>query len=160
MNVGDVQSAMTSATAKPVPAELEQRLIGLWPQIESAALQALEARMQERTKNLQGRLDERSTREVANITAVFQELEKSIRETLEAKDDNQLQFDWTVDEKSQRERDIGSLRARLQELPTELAREVDHLRSRYRDPQPRLFPVAVTFLVPPQAVSALQGGPR
>jgi FtsZ-binding cell division protein ZapB len=151
---------MTSATAKPVPTELQQRLIGLWSQIEGAAFQALEARMQDRTKNLQGRLDERSTREVANITAVFQELEKSIRETLETKDDNQLQFDWTVDEKSQRERDIGSLRTRLQELPTELAREVDHLKSRYRDPQPRLFPVAVTFLVPPQAVSALQGGPR
>jgi superfamily II DNA or RNA helicase len=160
MNVSEVQAAMTSATAKPVPTELQQRLIGLWSQIEGAAFQALEARMQDRTKNLQGRLDERSTREVANITAVFQELEKSIRETLETKDDNQLQFDWTVDEKSQRERDIGSLRTRLQELPTELAREVDHLKSRYRDPQPRLFPVAVTFLVPPQAVSALQGGPR
>jgi hypothetical protein len=33
-------------------------------------------------------------------------------------------------------------------LPAELARETDAIRHRYADPQPRLFPVAVTFLVP------------
>jgi hypothetical protein len=86
----------------------------------------------------------------------MQELERSIRETLDAKDHNQMQFDWTAEEKSQRERDIGSLNNRLKELPGELTRETEHLRSRYRDPQPRLFPVAVTFLVPPRAVAALQ----
>ena len=69
-----------------------------------------------------------------------------------------VQFDWSVEEKSQRERDIGSLRNRLAEIPAELAREIEHLRSRYKDPQPRLFPVAVTFLVPPRAVAALQSG--
>jgi superfamily II DNA or RNA helicase len=158
LNVGEVQAAMASATAQPVPEAIRRRLIGLWPEMEAAALQALEARMQDRTKNLRSRLDERSTREVANITAVFDELKKSILETLNTKDDSQLQFDWTAEEKSQRERDIGSLRARLQELPAELAREVAHLKSRYRDPQPRLFPVAVTFLVPPQAISS--GGPQ
>ena len=67
-----------------------------------------------------------------------------------------MQFDWTIEEKQQRERDIGSLKNRLKELPAELAREIEHLRSRYRAPQPRLFPVAVTFLVPPQAVAVLQ----
>lgn len=158
LNVGEVQAAMASATAQPVPDAIRQTLIDIWPRIETSALQALEARMQDRTKNLQSRLDERSTREVANIKAVFDELKKSIVETLNTKDDNQLQFDWSVEEKSQRERDIGSLRARLLELPAELAREIEHLQSRYRDPQPRLFPVAVTFLVPPQAISS--GGSR
>jgi hypothetical protein len=33
-------------------------------------------------------------------------------------------------------------------LPAELARETEAIRRRYADPQPRLFPVAVTFLVP------------
>ena len=69
-----------------------------------------------------------------------------------------MQFDWTVEEKSQRERDIGSLNNRLKELPAELASEIEHLRDRYRDPQARLFPIAVTFLVPPRAVAALQQG--
>lgn len=160
MNLSDLQAAMAHATAQPAPPDIAQRLIDLWPHLQGPALQALEARMQERTKNLQARLDERSAREVGNISAVFQQLERSIRETLESKDDSQLQFDWTAEERSQRERDIGSLRARLAELPAELAREVHHLQSRYRDPQPRLFPLAVTFLVPAQAVAALQGGPR
>ncbi len=114
--------------------------------------------MQERTRNLQKFLEERSEREVANLTAVMHELEHSIRETLAATDSPQLLFDWNSEEKQQRERDIGSLRARLDELPAELARETAHLRSRYNDPQPRLFPVAVTFLVPPRAVVALQPG--
>jgi superfamily II DNA or RNA helicase len=158
MNVGEVQAAAAVATNESAPGFIEDRLKELWAKIEAPLAQALEARMTERTKNLQKFLDERSEREVANVTAVIQELERSIRETLAAKDDHQMQFDWTVEEKSQRERDIGSLNNRLKELPAELAREIEHLRSRYRDPQPRLFPVAVTFLVPPRAVAAMQQG--
>ncbi len=71
----------------------------------------------------------------------MQELERSIRETRDAKDDKQMQFDWTVEEKQQRERDIGSLSNRLKELPAELTREIEHLRNRYHDPKPRMFPL-------------------
>ena len=46
------------------------------------------------------------------------------------------------------ERNRDFLAARLAELPAELARETEAIRLRYADPQPRLFPVAVTFLVP------------
>ena len=158
MNVGEVQAAAAAATNESAPGFVEDRLKELWVKIEAPLAQALEARMMERTKNLQGKLDERSEREVANVTAVIEELARSIRETLDAKDDKQMQFDWTDEEKSQRERDIGSLNNRLKELPAELAREIEHLRDRYRDPQPRLFPVAVTFLVPPRAVAAMQQG--
>ena len=156
MNVGEIQTAAAAATNENAPGFVEDRLKELWARLEAPLAQALEARMTERTKNLQRFLDERSEREVANVTAVMQELERSIRETLDAKDHNQMQFDWTAEEKSQRERDIGSLNNRLKELPGELTREIEHLRSRYRDPQPRLFPVAVTFLVPPRAVAAMQ----
>ena len=114
--------------------------------------------MQDRTRNLQKFLDDRAEREVANVTAVMRELERSIRETLADKDDPQLLLNWSDGEQQQRERDIRSLRDRLGKLPEELAREIDHLRSRYRDPKPRLFPVAVTFLVPPRAAAALQQG--
>jgi superfamily II DNA or RNA helicase len=158
MNIGEVQSAAAAASNERAPGFIEDRLKELWAKIEAPLAQALEARMTEKTKNLQKFLDERSEREVAKITAVIQELERSIHETLDAKDNKQMQFDWTVEEKSQRERDIGSLNNRLKELPAELAREIEHLRGRYRDPQPRLFPVAVTFLVPPRAVAALQQG--
>jgi hypothetical protein len=158
MNVGETQDAVAAATDDRAPEGLENRLVELWPRVENQLVQALEARMQDRTKNLQKFLDDRAEREVAKVTAVMQELERSIRETLAEKEDPQLKLEWSDGEKQQRERDIGSLRSRLLELPSELAREVEHLRGRYRDPQPRLFPVAVTFLVPPRAITALQQG--
>jgi superfamily II DNA or RNA helicase len=161
LNVTDTQAAYAAAEANAAPGFVEDKLKELWVKIEAPLLQALDVRMVERTKNLQNFLDDRAEREVANFTAVMGELERSIRETLADKDDAQMQFDWTVEEKQQRERDLGGLRARLAEIPGELRREVEHLRARYKDPQPRLFPVAVTFLVPHRAISQLrQGGGR
>jgi 50S ribosomal subunit-associated GTPase HflX len=46
--------------------------------------------------------------------------------------------------KQQRERDLVALRRRLKEIPDEIERESAHIRSRFRDPSARLFPVAVT----------------
>lgn len=160
MNVGQVEKAVEAATGESAPGFIEDKLKELWASVEAPLIQALEARMKERTANLQKSLDERSEREVANFTAVINELERSIRETLNTKDSIQLPLEWTPEEKQQRELDINSLQARLAELPAELARETEHLRDRYKDPQPRLFPVAVTFLVPPRAAVALQPGGR
>jgi molybdopterin-guanine dinucleotide biosynthesis protein MobB len=120
MNVSETQAAAAAATNDSAPGFIEDRLKELWAKVEAPLIQSLEARMQERTKNLQKFLDERSEREVANVTAIMQELERSIRETLNSKED-QLQFDWSEPEKQQRERDFGSLRARLAQLPAELA---------------------------------------
>jgi len=43
---------------------------------------------------------------------------------------------------------MNALRARVQEIPDEIQRETAAIKSRFADPQPRMFPVAVTFLVP------------
>ena len=153
MNVTETQATYAAAEAQGAPGFIEDKLKELWAKVEGPLLLAIEARMTDRTKNLQKFLDDRSEREVANVTAVMTELERSIHETLADKDDAQMQFDWTVEEKQQRERDLGGLRARLAQIPGELQREIKHLRDRYRDPKPRLFPVAVTFLVPPRAIS-------
>lgn len=158
MNVGETQAAFAAAEEQGAPPFVEARLKELWPKMETPLLQSLEARKTERTKNLQKFLDERSEQEVAKLAAIMHELEKSIRETLKEKDEPQLRLEWSEGERQQRERDVDSLRARLEEIPNELARETEHLRSRYRDPQPRLFPIAVTFLVPHRAIAALQQG--
>lgn len=158
MNVSEVQAAHAAGTDQSAPGFIEDRLLEIWPKIEASALQALEARMRDRTKNLQKFLDERVEREVVNFTAVMQELERSIREVIRSEEDPQLKLDLegaTDEERSQRERDIGNLRHRLARIPAELAEETDHLRARFRDPQPRLFPLAVTILVPHRAVTQL-----
>ena len=92
------------------------------------------------------------------FTAVMAELERSIRETLAEKDDGQLQFGLDCRGKSSSVNVTSGLRARLAQIPGELLRETAHLRDRYRDPKPRLFPVAVTFLVPHRAISQLHPG--
>jgi superfamily II DNA or RNA helicase len=164
MNVGDTQTAIAAMSNDEAPGFIEDRLKELWPKIQPSVLQSLDARMAERTKNLRSFFDERSEREVENVTIVMNELARSIRETLLREQDPQLKLDLsgtTAQEQDQRERDMMSLAMRLDLIPDELEKEVEHLRSRYRDPKPRLFPVAVTFLVPPRAIAALhQGGRR
>ena len=39
-------------------------------------------------------------------------------------------------------------RPRLGENPREIEKKTEAIRARFADPQPRMFPVAVTFLVP------------
>ena len=51
-------------------------------------------------------------------------------------------------EQEQFERNDDALRRRVGEIPGEIERETEAIRARFADPQPRMFPVAVTFLVP------------
>ena len=51
-------------------------------------------------------------------------------------------------EKAQFERNRDFLRARSKGIPAEIERETAAIKSRFADPQPRMFPVAVMFLVP------------
>jgi len=60
--------------------------------------------------------------------------------------------------KQQRERDLSALRRRLNEIPEEIQRESAHIRSRFATPTARLFPVAVTWLIPRRAVMQVAGG--
>ena len=51
-------------------------------------------------------------------------------------------------DRRQVERDVQSLRARLDAIPREIAAEQDAIARRYAEPTHRLFPAAVTLLVP------------
>lgn len=102
--------------------------------------------MQERTKGLQKFLDERAGKDIADMTAVLQELERSIREQLN-KPPEQLEL-FSASEKDQYQADKNSLLRRLEQIPDELTQETNIIRARYKDPKPRLFPVSVTFLIP------------
>jgi len=146
MNVGQVQSALDAALDDEAPDAINKRLKELWPKISEPLLQSLEARMQERTKNLQKYLEERAEKEVADITAILQELARSIKAQLD-KPPEQLEL-FSQTEKEQYQADTNSLHRRLEKIPEEIKQETEVIRARYRNPQPRLFPVAVTFLIP------------
>ena len=156
MNVGETRAAYSAATGRSAPGFVEDRLAELWPRHRDQLLAALEARMNERTKNLESILKERAETEAAKLTAVLKELERSIRKELDDEGAIQLAFDF-AEEREQRERDLSALRRRLEQIPGEIEEETEHLRARYRSPSARLFPAAVTYLVPQRAVTELRG---
>ena len=157
MNVGETRAAYAAATDRQAPGFVEDRLVELWPRQREQLLSALEARMTERTKNLESILKERVETEVSKLVSVLRELERAIRKELDDGGTIQLAFDF-AEEREQRERDLSALRRRLEQIPGEIEEETEHLRARYRNPSARLFPVAITYLVPQRAVTELKGG--
>lgn len=160
LNVGETKAALAAATEVPAPPAIESRFQVLWPKHHDALMNALDARKVERTKNLEKHLEDLAEKEVNKLTTVMTELQRAIQAELERKDGPQLLLDLGGDEpgKQQRERDLAALRRRFKEIPEEILRESDHIRSRFASPTARLFPVAVTWLIPRRAVLEVTGG--
>ena len=160
LNVGETKAALAAATDTPAPPPIEARFQALWSKQRDALLASLEVRRAERTKNLEKNFEELAEKEVNKLKMVMTELQRGIQEHLNAKDDPQLILDLGGDEpgRQQRDRDLAALRRRLSEIPGEIERESAHIRSRFRNPSARLFPVAVTWLIPRKAVLAITGG--
>jgi hypothetical protein len=146
-NVTQTNEFLALGTNVEPPESIQMRLRTLWPQLTKALIAAVDARGRERTDSVRKQLADRSEDEVKKITAVMRELEAAIRKEIEGPRDNQLSL-FTETELDQEQRNRDALIVRLAELPAEIVRETDIIRARYADPQPRLFPVAVTFLVP------------
>jgi len=160
LNVGETKAALESTTHTRVPAAIEARFQALWSRHRDALLAALEARRVERTRNLERNLRELAEKEANKLKTVMTELHRAIQAELTRKDDPQMALDLSGDEpgKRQRERDLAALRRRLGEIPEEIQRETDHIRSRFANPSARLFPVAVTWLIPRKAVLEITRG--
>lgn len=154
LNVGEARAALEGATDTRAPAAIEARFQALWNGHRDALLAALEARRVERTRNLERNLGELADKEANKLKTVMTELQRAIQAELTRKDNPQMALDLSGDEpgKEQRDRDLATLRRRLEEIPEEIQRETDHIRSRFANPSARLFPVAVTWLIPRKAV--------
>jgi len=109
----------------------------------------LEARVKERNASIQRTLSARAEKEAKDIESILTELKRSIE--AELKDPAYIQptlegFDDPEQERFERNKD--AMRARVREIPEEIERETAAIRARFANPQARMFPVAVTFLVP------------
>jgi hypothetical protein len=145
-NVGQTEAVLRAQTDKSVPAQRLAELKTMWSRIREGVVGTLEARMRERTGGLERQLKEQQEREVTDLKAILDELARTIREELEAQ--SPVQPELPGIEKRQLEVNRQAIRARLEAIPGEIARETKQIRARYANPTPRLFPVAVTFLVP------------
>ncbi len=152
LGVGDSKKVMASATAEPADAAAQQRLAEEWSAIEDPLYRALESRADEITASLARRLQERAEAEAANIATVLGDLRQNITlalTDLEGAGGQQLRLQLeTDDQRVQLDRDVDALRERLAEIPDEIVREQRAARARYAEPKYRLFPAAVTFIVP------------
>lgn len=128
--------------AEPILAKLRT----LWPTVEASLQQALDLRSQERAASLQRVLAQRAAKEAADMQTILNELAQAIRTELR---EEPLQLSlFTTDERQQYGRNVAALEARLAQIPAEIAQEQAAIARRYAEPQARLFPVAVTFIVP------------
>ena len=149
MGVREVQTVLDAALPEEPGEPMRQRLAGLWPQIESSLTQALEVRMKDRTEGVQSLLFEREHREKTDVQYVLRELEKAIQDELDQPEVTQLMLEGFSDNEQQQWRvNADALRLRLAQIPGELEKELAAIQTRFANPTPRMFPVAVTFLVP------------
>jgi ERCC4-related helicase len=150
MNVGETDRALAAALPEVPPASMCRTLLGLYPKHRDALARAIEARMRDRTSGLERLLTERRDKEVADIRKILEELQRLIAEKINDPSLRQKTLEgWTDPEREQLERNMDALHARLREIPAEIERETAAAAARFSNLQPRLFPVAVTFLAPP-----------
>ncbi|MEQ9355517.1 DISARM system SNF2-like helicase DrmD [Coleofasciculus chthonoplastes] len=147
LNVGQIQLALESVLPDAVPEEIKGRLVELWHNYADSLLRSLEVRMEQRTAGLQKALEDRCQKEVNDITAILTELRQSILQELQEPEAVQLEL-FSSAEREQFERNVNSLQARVEEIPDEIERETATIRARFRNPTPRLFPLAITYLIP------------
>jgi hypothetical protein len=147
LGVMKIQAALGAALPEPAPEAIKQKLAGLWSSYAEALMRSLEARMRDRTNSLQRDLKNREDKEVADITAILIELQRSILKELEEPEFKQLEL-FSTAEKEQLDRNINSLKMRAEQIPQEIEQETAAIRARFKDPTPRLFPLAVTYLIP------------
>ena len=145
----EMQDVLAAATDEEPSEAVKRKLLDLWPKMAEPLRQALDARTKDRTEGLKKMLAERADKEASDITAILTELETAIRDQLNDPDYQQGFLPGLAPvEQEQFERNVDALRRRLGEIPGEIEKETEAIRARFADPQPRMFPVAVTFLVP------------
>jgi superfamily II DNA or RNA helicase len=148
MSASEVETALAISTSGAVDPSAQRALAAGWDRYAGSLLAVLEVRARDRAESLNKVLRERAEEEVANITHVLEDLGRTIEAQLKEPEPEQLALSFTLEEQEQFSRDVEALHRRLQRIPSDIAEEVAAIRRRYADPEPRLFPVAVTFLVP------------
>ncbi len=159
LNVGETNAALDAGLPEAAPEAVLRRLVEIWSTHKEPLMSALEARMRDRTANLGSILERRAAREVKDMTTILRELERNILAELNQYDKpRQMLFQgWTLEEQDQFERNLAGIRERVARVPEEIAQETEAIRKRYSGPSPRLFPVAVTYLVPRRIAREMEG---
>ena len=150
LNVLKLRSALNAAYNGEIQESTKQSLVKLWDSYKESLLNSLEKRAEERTQASEKSLQKRCDKEVADLTAVLTELQRSIEQELaEFAQPLQLKLDLFNDaEQQQLESNRNSLKARLEDIPQEIEQETKLIQDRFANLSSRLFPLAIAFLIP------------
>jgi len=149
LNVGQTDAALAAGMDREPSTTVKAKLLELYAGLVPSLASALEARMKDRVGGLEKRLNERAEKEATDITAILTELKKAIESELDSPYYRQLSLPgMSSPEEEQFGRNKDAMRARAKEIPGEIERETEAIKARFANPQARMFPVAVTFLVP------------
>jgi SNF2 family DNA or RNA helicase len=147
INVGQVANVFKELTDREPNPSIKQRLLELYPRLIPSLSSALESRSKDRMDGIQKLLTERAEFESKSIESILTELANSIRQELDEPEVMQLEL-FTSDERDQLNRNMDSLRRRLIAIPSEIEQEIKIIQKRFANPQFRLFPVAIEFIIP------------
>jgi superfamily II DNA or RNA helicase len=146
------EQALRHARDRAVPASLSDRMVPILQDCATALRSALQARAGDRARQLTATLAGRARDEQAHVEATLNELDATIRREAFGEHGDQLQLitglELDAGDRRQVERDLQSLRVRLDAIPHDIAVEQAAIARRYAEPTHRLFPAAVTMLVP------------
>ena len=148
----DLSALLASASEDAVEADAAMnRVAADWDDIAKPGLdRALNRRSEDVQESRLRALQSRADAEANGVRQVLGDLQTQIDSelrNLEIAHIEQLSL-FSDSERDQAERDLDALRRRLDEIPDEIEREVAAIRRRYSDPEPHVFPAAVTILVP------------
>ena len=149
MSVTELNEAMDNMTDQLPSKGVLESLPNHWETFAPSLKNALEVRKEDRTQGISKLLEERMNTELSDIQTVLEELASSIRKEISTPQaEQQMLPGFSTAEREQFERDIHNLHQRLARIPDEIRQEKHSIRSRYEGFQVRLFPVAITYLVP------------
>jgi superfamily II DNA or RNA helicase len=152
LNVEQTEAALAAARETPLPVTLRERMTGRLAAAAEPLRAALQARAAERARRLRATLELRARDESEHVAATLTELAAAIRREALGEHGDQLALITGVEldagDRGQVARDVAALRDRLERIPDEIAAEQRAIAERYADPVHRLFPAAITLLVP------------
>lgn len=148
-SLSEMNAALDAATDEEASGAVKEKLIELYPKIRDSLFQALKSREGDRTDGLKKAMSDRANKEVSDIREILEELKVAIKKQLDEPiyQQNFLPGFEPV-EVEQVRRNAEALAQRVKDIPTEIEKETAAIKARFANPEPRMFPVAVTFLVP------------
>ena len=152
LNVEQTDAALATQHDVPVPTRLRERLVPALSDAAEPLRGALQARAGDRARQLRSTLERRARDEAQHVAATLEELAQTIRREALGDAGPQLTLLTGIEldggDQRQIARDVEALTARLDRIPDEIIAEQAAIRRRYTEPTHRLFPAAVTLLVP------------